>query len=55
MPVIKAKVLNSWIDEKGNYLSQIQLNRKQLKKGIFVEIKYGAKRITRWVFDHGTR
>ncbi len=46
MPTIKAKVLNSWIDEKGHYLSTIQVNRKLLKKGIFIDVRFGAKRST---------
>lgn len=46
MPTIKAKVLNSWVDENGHYLAKIQLNRKLIKKGTFIEIKYGAKRST---------
>jgi len=43
MPTCKAKVLNSWV-ENGKFLSKIQVNRKLLPKGIFVELKFGAKR-----------
>ena len=44
MPNCKAKVLNSWVDEKGHYLAKIQLNRKLLKAGIFIDVRWGAKR-----------
>lgn len=46
VPNCKAKVLNSWIDENGKYLAKIQVNRKLLKKGIFIDLKWGAKRST---------
>lgn len=43
MPTLKAKVLNSWV-ENGKFLAKLQLNCKLLKKGVFVELKWGAKR-----------
>jgi hypothetical protein len=43
MPVVKGKILNSWV-ENGKFLSKIQVNRRLLPKGIFVELKWGAKR-----------
>lgn len=43
MSQVKAKVLNSWI-ENNKFLSKIQVNRKLLPKGIFIDIRYGAKR-----------
>ena len=43
MSQVKAKVLDSWI-ENGKFLAKIQTNRKLLRKGIFVELKFGAKR-----------
>ena len=43
MPTVKAKILNSWI-ENGKYLAKIQLNRKLPKKGIFIDVHWGAKR-----------
>jgi len=41
---VKAKVLNTWLDENGNILSKIQVNGKMLKKGELITVHFGGTR-----------
>lgn len=63
MPTVKARVLNSWIDEKGRLIIKAQFNRKAPKKGDFFDAHWGSKRtlcqnsfyfvFLHWCIEHG--
>ena len=44
MQTIKAKVLDSKVDEKGRLLAILQCNRRLPKKNEYVELRWGKKR-----------
>ena len=57
MPTVKAKIISTYIGEKGQLFCKVQFNRKTPKAGEFVTVKWGSTRTLSqnslyWVFLH---
>lgn len=44
MPKVKAKVLETWINEDGWLIAKVRFNRKMPKEGEYLVVKWGSQR-----------